>query len=83
MWRNICVWIPRKTRTQIEETYRYYSNTFSTKPYGTAEGLEFTAQSLKRNRPEAKDMQAKDYLVNRFVAELEKEGFLAKVFGGK
>jgi hypothetical protein len=38
---------------------------------------------LKRNRPEAKDMHAKDYLVNRFVAELEKEGFLAKVFGGK
>ena len=74
---------PEKNKDQIEETYRYYSNTFSTKPYATAEGLEFTAQILKRNRPEAKDMQAKDYLVNRFVAELEKEGFLAKVFGGK
>ena len=74
---------PEKNKDQIEETYRYYGNTFSTKPYATAEGLEFTAQILKRNRPEAKDMQAKDYLVNRFVAELEKEGFLAKVFGGK
>ena len=74
---------PEKNKDQIEETYRYYSNAFSTRPYATAEGLEFTAQILKRNRPEAKDMQAKDYLVNRFVAELEKEGFLAKVFGGK
>ena len=74
---------PEKNKDQIEETYRYYSNTFSTKPYATAEGLEFTAQILKRNRPEAKDMQAKDYLVNRFVAELEKEGFLTKVFGGR
>jgi ABC-type nitrate/sulfonate/bicarbonate transport system substrate-binding protein len=74
---------PEKNKDQIEETYRYYGNTFSTKPYATAEGLEFTAQILKRNRPEAKDMQAKDYLINRFVAELEKEGFLAKVFGGK
>jgi len=74
---------PEKNKDQIEETYRYYSNAFSTKPYATAEGLEFTAQILKRNRPEAKDIQAKDYLVNRFVAELEKEGFLAKVFGGK
>jgi NitT/TauT family transport system substrate-binding protein len=74
---------PEKNKDQIEETYRYYGNTFSTKPYATAEGLEFTAQILKRNRPEAKDMHAKDYLVNRFVAELEKEGFLAKVFGGK
>jgi ABC-type nitrate/sulfonate/bicarbonate transport system substrate-binding protein len=74
---------PEKNKDQIEETYRYYGSTFSTKPYATAEGLEFTAQILKRNRPEAKDIQAKDYLINRFVAELEKEGFLAKVFGGK
>jgi ABC-type nitrate/sulfonate/bicarbonate transport system substrate-binding protein len=72
-----------KNKDQIEETYRYYSNTFPIKPYATAEGLEFTAQILKKNRPEAKDIQAKDWLNNRFVAELEKEGFLAKVFGGK
>jgi ABC-type nitrate/sulfonate/bicarbonate transport system substrate-binding protein len=72
-----------KSKDQIEETYRYYGNTFPTKPYATAEGLEFTAQILKKNRPEAKSLQAKDYLNNRFVAELEKEGFLAKVFGGK
>src|SRR5262245_50418499 len=74
---------PEKNKDQIEETYRYYSSTFPTRPYSTAEGLEFTAQILKRNRPEAKDIQAKDWLNNRFVAELEKEGFLAKVFGGK
>jgi ABC-type nitrate/sulfonate/bicarbonate transport system substrate-binding protein len=72
-----------KNKDQIEETYRYYGNTFPTKPYATAEGLEFTAQILKKNRPEAKDIQAKDWVNNRFVAELEKEGFLAKVFGGK
>ena len=72
-----------KNKDQIEETYRYYSNTFPIKPYATAEGLEFTAQILKKNRPETKDIQAKDWLNNRFVAELEKEGFLAKVFGGK
>ena len=74
---------PEKNKDQLEETYRYYSNTFPIKPYATAEGLEFTAQILKKNRPEAKDIQAKDWLNNRFVAELEKEGFLAKVFGGK
>jgi ABC-type nitrate/sulfonate/bicarbonate transport system substrate-binding protein len=74
---------PDKNKDQLEETYRYYSKTFPTKPYATAEGLEFTAQILKKNRPEAKDIQAKNWLDNRFVAELEKEGFLAKVFGGK
>jgi len=72
-----------KNKDQVEETYRYYSKTFPTKPYSSAEGLEFTAQILKKNRPEAKDLQAKDFLNNRFVGELEKEGFLTKVFGGK
>ena len=70
-----------KSKDQIEETYRYYGNVFPTKPYATAEGLEFTAQILKRNRPEAKSLQAKDYMNNRFVADLEKEGFLTRVFG--
>ena len=74
---------PEKNKDQLEETYRYYGNTFSTKPYAMAEGLEFTAQILRKNRPEARDIVAKDWLNNRFVAELEKEGFLTKVFGGK
>ena len=74
---------PEKQKDQLEETYRYYSKTFPTKPYATAEGLELTAQMLKKARPEAKDIQAKDWLNNRFMAELEKEGFLARVFGGK
>lgn len=74
---------PEKHKDQMEETYRYYSKTFPTKPYPTLEGVEFTAQILKRNRPEAKDLQAKDYVLYKYVAELEKEGFLAKVFGGK
>ena len=74
---------PEKQKDQLEETYRYYSKTFPTKPYATAEGLELTAQILKKSRPEAKDIQSKDWLNNRFMAELEKEGFLAKVFGGK
>ena len=74
---------PQKDREQLEETYRYYGKTFPNKPYPTLEGVEFTAQILKKNRPEAKDLQAKDYVMNRFVAELEKEGFLVRVFGGR
>ena len=39
---------PEKQKDQLEETYRYYSKTFPTKPYATAEGLELTAQILKK-----------------------------------
>jgi len=28
----------------------------------------------------AKNLKAKDYIVNRFIEELEKEGFLARLF---
>lgn len=74
---------PEKYKDQLEESHRYYSKIFPTKPYPLLEGVEFTAQILKRNRPEAKDLQAKEYVVYRYVNELEKEGFLTKVFGGK
>jgi ABC-type nitrate/sulfonate/bicarbonate transport system substrate-binding protein len=71
----------QKDREQLDETFRYYGKLFPTKPYPTVEGLELAAQIFKKARPDAKDIQPKDYVVNRFVAELEKEGFLARVFG--
>jgi NitT/TauT family transport system substrate-binding protein len=74
---------PQKDKDQLDETFRYYGKVFPTKPYPTLEGLELSAAILKKARPDAKDLQAKDFVVNRFVGELEKEGFLAKVFGGR
>jgi hypothetical protein len=60
----------------MEETYRYYSKTFPTKPYATTDGLEFTAQT----RGQRHSIQG--LVEQSFHAELEKEGFLARVFGG-
>ncbi|MGH7767297.1 MAG: ABC transporter substrate-binding protein [Candidatus Binatia bacterium] len=74
---------PQKDKDQLDETFRYYGKVFPTKPYPTLEGLELSAAMLKKARPDAKDLQPKDSLTNRFMAELEKEGFLAKVFGGR
>ncbi len=74
---------PQKDKDQLDETFRYYGKVFPTKPYPTLEGLELSAAMLKKARPDAKDLQAKDSVNNRFMAELEKEGFLAKVFGGR
>ncbi|HEY3304481.1 MAG TPA: ABC transporter substrate-binding protein [Candidatus Binatia bacterium] len=73
----------QKDKDQLDETFRYYGKVFPTKPYPTLEGLELSASMLKKARPDAKDLQPKDSLTNRFIAELEKEGFLAKVFGGR
>ncbi len=72
---------PQKDKDQLDETFRYYGKIFPSRPYPTLEGLELSASMLKKARPDATDLQPKDYVVNRFVGELEKEGFLARVFG--
>ena len=74
---------PQKDKDQLDETFRYYGKVFPTRPYPTLEGLELSANMLKKARPDAKDLQPKDFVVNRFMSELEKEGFLAKALGAK
>jgi ABC-type nitrate/sulfonate/bicarbonate transport system substrate-binding protein len=73
----------QKDREQLDETFRYYGKVFPTKPYPTLEGLDLAAQLFKRDRPDAKDVRPADYVVNRFIDEMEKDGFLARVFGGR
>lgn len=71
-----------KDREQLDETFRYYGKIFPARPYPTAEGMEYALELLKKSRPEAKNLRARDYILNRFIDELEKEGFLAQVFRG-
>jgi ABC-type nitrate/sulfonate/bicarbonate transport system substrate-binding protein len=71
-----------KDREQLDETFRYYGKIFPARPYPTVEGMEYAAELLKKSRPDAKNLHAKDYVVNRFIDELEKEGFLSQLYGG-
>jgi ABC-type nitrate/sulfonate/bicarbonate transport system substrate-binding protein len=71
----------QKDREQLDETFRYYGKIFPTKPYPTLAGLELAAQLFKKDRPDAKDVRPSDYVVNRFIDEMEQDGFLARVFG--
>jgi ABC-type nitrate/sulfonate/bicarbonate transport system substrate-binding protein len=73
----------QKDREQLDETFRYYGKVFPTKPYPTLEGLDLAAQLFKRDRPDAKDVRPADYVVNRFIEEMEKDGFLARLFGNR
>jgi hypothetical protein len=47
------------------------------------EGLDLAAQLFKKDRPDAKDVRPADYVVNEFIDEMEKDEFLARVFGGR
>src|SRR5204862_3769493 len=61
----------QKEKDQLDETFRYYGRVFPVRPYETVEGLELSAAILKKARPEGKDLNVKDLIVNRFVADLE------------
>jgi NitT/TauT family transport system substrate-binding protein len=71
-----------KDREQLDETFRYYGKIFPARPYPTVEGMEYAAELVKKSRPDAKNLHATDYIVNRFIDELEKEGFLSQLYGG-
>jgi len=73
----------QKDREQLDETFRYYGKVFPTKPYPTLEGLDLAAQLFKKDRPDAKDVRPSEYVVNRFIDEMEQDGFLARVFGSR
>ena len=73
----------QKERDQLDETFRYYGRVFPAKPYATVEGLELSAAILKKARPDTKDLNAKEFVVNRFIAEMEKDGSLAKAMGAR
>ncbi len=71
---------PQKEQDQLDETFRYYGKIFPAKPYPTLEGLEHSLELLRKARPEARALQAKDFVVTRFVEELERTGFLAQLY---
>lgn len=72
-----------KDREQLDETFRYYGKIFPTRPYPSADGMEYALEVLKKSRPDAKNLRARDYISNRFIDELDKDGFLAQVFRGQ
>src|SRR5258706_498006 len=70
-----------KNRDQPVKTFRYYGKIFPARPYPSMEGMEYAAELVNKTLPDAKNLSAKDSVVNRFVDELEKEGFLAQLHG--
>lgn len=72
-----------KDREQLDETFRYYGKIFPNRPYPRADGMEYALEVLKKSRPDAKNLKARDYILNRSIDELDNGGFLAQVFRGQ
>ena len=52
-------------------------------PYADATGFRFVLDEVAVRRPEAKKMNVGELIDNRFVKELEDDGFVKSLYGGK
>jgi ABC-type nitrate/sulfonate/bicarbonate transport system substrate-binding protein len=61
-----------------EDTYNQFREYLEFPPYVSRKGMEAVLTDIASSDPTAKSAKADDFLDMRFVAELDKEGFLKK-----
>ncbi|MSP37735.1 MAG: hypothetical protein EXR70_04515 [Deltaproteobacteria bacterium] len=66
-------------REILNETYAYYVTQFPLLPYPTREGILAVLKSVASRIPSAADAKPEAFIDTRFVAELERDGFVARL----
>ena len=52
-------------------------------PYADAAGLKFVLDEVALRRPKARKMNIEELIDNRFVKQLEDNGFVKAIYGGR
>jgi NitT/TauT family transport system substrate-binding protein len=71
-----------KTNDQeiIEETYDFYGDKVSTKPYPTVKGMQAVLSDLAARNPKAKDAQPSQLVNLSFLKELDESGYIDRLY---
>jgi ABC-type nitrate/sulfonate/bicarbonate transport system substrate-binding protein len=71
-----------KTNDQeiIEETYDFYSDKVSPKPYPTVKGMQAVLSDLASRNPKAKDAQTSQLVNLGFLKELDESGYIDRLY---
>jgi NitT/TauT family transport system substrate-binding protein len=71
-----------KTNDQeiIEETYDFYSDKVSPKPYPTVKGMQAVLSDLANRNPKAKDAQTAQLVNVGFLKELDEGGYIDRLY---
>jgi ABC-type nitrate/sulfonate/bicarbonate transport system substrate-binding protein len=67
-------------RDALEETYRVFSTLFEKVPYPAPEGIESVLEELRGQTPKANNLRPEDFVDSSFVRELEKSGFINRLY---
>ncbi len=71
------------TRSFWKESYEIYKDDFIATPYPITQGLETTYEYVAQRRPEIYSHKAEEFTDPSFIAELDKSGFIKKLYGQK
>jgi NitT/TauT family transport system substrate-binding protein len=67
----------------LEGSYEIYKDDFIAAPYPITQGLETTYEYVAQRRPEIYSHKAEEFTDPSFIAELDKSGFIKKLYGQK
>lgn len=70
-------------RTLLEGSYELYSQDFIPVPYPIMKGLEATYDYVASTKPEIRDHKPEEFMDPSFIAELDKGGFIKKLYAQK
>jgi len=67
----------------LEGSYDIYKDDFIATPYPITQGLQTTYEYVAQRRPEIYNHKPEDFTDPSFVAELDKSGFIKRLYGQK
>ena len=70
-------------RETLENSYDTYKQDFIPMPYPIMKGLEATYDYVAQSRPEIRGRKPDEFMDPSFIAELDKSGFIKKLYDGK
>jgi len=69
-----------KEQRDIDEAYQIMRDIAPRKPYPTAEGMKAVLDELSSKLPAAKTAQPRDFMDIRFIEELDRSGFIDRLY---
>jgi NitT/TauT family transport system substrate-binding protein len=78
--------LARFTRVQnlkaVQEGYDYFNNQLQAVPYPSAEAMQAVVAQVAETNPKARRVDARMYVSDRYLKQLEEEGFVKRIWGG-
>ncbi|MGZ8426784.1 MAG: ABC transporter substrate-binding protein [Candidatus Binatia bacterium] len=78
--RSIRKYLRFKDERDTEEAYQIMRDTLARKPYPTVEGVKTVLEELSPKLPAAKTAQPRDFMDTRFVDELDRSGYIDRLY---